>query len=255
MRCSASTTDRSSLASAATRIVYRPCAERSLSRDGSPLRATRRRDSSRRPNSLSSSTGERPAQVRTSGHLPGDRQVPQVERPARQDPLRPPQGVGADAQDGAAQDLTVLRRLVRLLAPADDRQARPTQAGERVSDGVVQASVVTGQVPGTDPVRGRDTSESRWIDREIGMQVRLQRAGAWCRQRCVQLDGRAGLAFRRPRVADAGLPRLALTRQTTGSPRALTRASGCHTRWEVSSTHATAAATTSAGVSVSKDIW
>ncbi len=37
--------------------------------------------------------GERAAHVRTSGHLPGDRQVPQVERLVRQDPLRPPQGV------------------------------------------------------------------------------------------------------------------------------------------------------------------
>ncbi len=121
--------------------------------------------------------GERVARVRASGHLPGDRQVPQAERLVRQDPLRPPQGVGADVQDGAAQDLTVLRRLLRLLAPADERQAHPAQVGERVGDGVVEASIVTGQVPRSDPVRGRDAGRSGWIDREVGMQVRLQGAG------------------------------------------------------------------------------
>ncbi len=57
-------------------------------------------------------------------------------------------------KDGATQDLSVFRCLVRLLTSADDRETRPTEGGERVGYGVVEPSVVTGQVPGADPVAG-----------------------------------------------------------------------------------------------------
>lgn len=140
---------------------------------------------------------DRAARVRASGDLPGDRQLPQVERLVRQNPLGPAKSVGADVQDGAAQDLAVLRLIVRLLPSADDRQARPAEAGERVGDGVVETSVVTGQVPGTDPVRslgrvraGRVEGGSGYRGASKGWVAVLLAAGGATGAARGRLDGR-----------------------------------------------------------------
>lgn len=116
---------------------------------------------------------KRAAGVRSGGDLPGDGQSPQVERLIRQDPLRPSEGIGADVQDGATQDLAVLRLLVRLMTSAEDGQARPAQTGERVSNAIVKAPVVTGQVSGSDPERGLSVGRKGRVEWEVGVQRRL----------------------------------------------------------------------------------
>lgn len=119
---------------------------------------------------------ERTARVGAGGDLPGDRQPTKMERLVGQHPLGPAEGVGADVEDGAAQDLTVFRCLV---ASADDHEAGPAEVGERVGDGVVQMSVVTGQVTGTDPVRGQGTPvRGGRVEQRVGIQGRLQGLGA-----------------------------------------------------------------------------
>lgn len=127
--------------------------------------------------------------IGASGDLPGDRQVTQKERFIRQNPLGPAERVGADMQDGTAQNLTVRFCFVRLMSPADDRQARPAKAGKRVGDGVVETPVVTSEVSGTDPagdgrveresaVQGWPPKTRGWFYLLVAMR-RGRRWGAW----------------------------------------------------------------------------
>jgi hypothetical protein len=151
-----------------------------------------------------------------------------VERIVRQHPLGPPEHVGAEVQDGAPQNVTVIRHLVWLLAPPDDRQTRPAQTVEGIGNGVVGTPVVTGKVPGTDPVRRLGTGRGGRLEGELGVQGRLQGRNLDAANRDAGLECRA-CAFRiRP---------------------------GRYTSRDVSSTRATVVATTSAGVSVSNEIW
>jgi hypothetical protein len=71
----------------------------------------------------------------------------------------------------------VLQQLIERTPPANNREARPTEADERVRDGIVGTTVVAGQVPGTDPLRGRGTNLNGWIEGEIRAQERLQGHG------------------------------------------------------------------------------
>ena len=87
--------------------------------------------------------------------------------------------VRADVQDGAPQDLPVLRRLVGRLPSSDDRQVRPAEPGEGVGHRVVELSVIAGQIPGTDPERLGSGRVGR-IVRELGQSWGY---GATCRQR------------------------------------------------------------------------